>query len=953
MHSNNNWFERARSYDMPLFLQQRYSIEVNKHNKCLCPFHKDTKPSLSMKQKGGEWIFNCFVCDTKGDITKFVEYKEKVSPLDAVRIVLRHFGEDVSIGEEKKELSPEQKAEIEKNRIAAAKRKEAERKKEERARAAARAEMAKAAPVYAENLYTAFEQGNEEIIKQVEQKFPNIYNNLEVRDVYMGWSYEDDSLVLINRDLDGNVFNIKAERRKGIFKNWKFGAKFEEFDFPGKWISWRDATTRVFGLEFLNSDDNRVIICEGEKDAINLMLLGINALTLGGVTTSWDDYKEILRDKEVYIWFDNDYAGYLNAIKRYREIKEVAKNCQIVLFFKIGNFGNKYDISDYLVDEAISLKEDVYKKIIYSCFKPVNSVIAEIETYTGKDFTDLKEPEVIKEFKDCKADIIKAVKDVRGEKDEEVRLITFLSKQLESSTIKDELQKLINSLFPEKSEFLGHELSNLKQIVSFKKSLFTAYRQTHLFDMATELIRATKSEGYEFAKYREALYFWTGNYYYYLQDWEIKDFILQEFFPAAKIDFKKQTVETRNKILDNLYGWSISLEAWIDRKKRVINMSNGALIIRESGKITFRNHHDKKDCAMNMLDFEYDPKAKAPKWQAFLNRVLPDKLDQYALMEFIGYCFLPSHKFEKFLLMYGSTGANGKSVILDVIRDFFSRENTSSLELHRFEGHELDALKNKIINLGSEIESGGDMRKQFAALKNLTSTKDTLTVNPKNKDTYELYPEEKPKMAFATNKLIKSGADDGGVLRRMLLLQFKEEIRDDEKIRDLTERFRDERSGILNMAIAGLQRLIKQNGFSESEGRAKFMDEYKSDINPVRAYIKENIVKEPGVMIAKKFVYEHYKAWCEERGVNAYADRTFWSKFKEQFGDFEETRVKQDKYSHQALAKVPQFIKNVKFTLNGLTNFQIGNIDIDLTECNIDMESYKPIAPIIVEKIKK
>lgn len=939
---NRDWFEKARGYDMPSFLEQAYHIEVNRAKKCLCPFHNDTKPTLSLKEKGGEWIWKCFSCDAGGDITKFVEMYEKIEPLDAVKKILTHFGENIQTSVEAKTLNPKAQAALAQRAQEAEKRKQKKTAEDAANRKAARKEMEKAAPVYAENLYHAYEHGDQSIIDTVESKFPNIYEIPEIRDLYLGWDYDNESLCILNRDTQGEVYNIKAEYRKGIHKNWKFGATFNTFDFPGKWISWKDATAHVFGLDFLQGDDNRIFLCEGEKDAINLMLLGANALTLGGVTSSWEEHAEILRGKQVFIWFDHDKAGYVNAIRRYREICEIAKSVQAILFFKIGSFANKYDISDFIVDKNIVNKEQLFHSTIYSSFRITNQIIHEISEHLDKDLSEMKTPEKIKNFSECKTDIVSSVKDIRGQKDEEINLINHLSRELSQSTIKDDLQKLINSLFPENSEFLGSEISHLKKIIEFKKTILTNYRQTHVYDMVKEFARATESSGYSFAKYREALYFWTGNYFYAIRDWEIKDFIMHEFMSAGKIDFKKQTVKTRDEILSNVYGWAPSLEAWMETDKRVINMTNGALVIRSSGKFTFRDHHRKQDCAMNMLAFEYNPKAKAPKWQAFLNRVLPDTLDQYALMEFIGYCFLPSHMFEKFLLLYGGTGANGKSVVLEVIRDFFSKENVSSLELHRFEGHELDALKNKIINIGSEIESGGDMRKQFAALKNITATKDTLTVNPKNEKPYELYPEEKPKMAFATNKLIRSGADDGGVLRRMLLLHFNQEIKDDEKIRDLTERFSDEKSGILNMALQGLSRLIGHNGFSLSENRAKFMDEYKSDINPVRAYIKECIADEQGIMIAKKFIYKHYCDWCEEKGLKAYADRTFWSKFKEQ-KEFEETRPPAEKYTHDFLADRSSFIKNMKFVPNAVNTFHVGNNDIKISENNISMTAFVPV----------
>jgi len=938
MH-NDNWFEKARTYDLPLFLEQAYLMEVSRAKKCLCPFHEDTKPTLSLKEKGGEWIFRCFSCDATGDITKFVQMKENMNPLDAVKKVLLHHGANIEVGE-KKELTAAELEEIEQRAKEATDRKAAKAKEEKNLQKSARVQMAKGAGVYAQNLHDAYEQGNDEIIKTVEAKFPNVYNNTEIRDLYMGWDYENESLCLINRNVNGETYNIKTEKRKGYFEHWKFGATFKDYVFPGKWISWKHATAHVFGFDFMDNEDNRVVICEGEKDAINLLLLGINALTLGGVTTSWEEHKELLRGKNVFIWFDNDEAGYVNAIKKYKEIFEVTKNCQVIFFYKIGTFDNKYDISDYIADKSMVNKEQVFKSIIFSSFIPTNYVIYELEEYLDKDLTDFKEEEVLRDFSKCKSFISNAVKDVRGEKDEEVKLMLHLGKQLDSSRVKDDLQKLINSLFTEDSSFLGSELASLQKVIQFKKSMLTDYRQTHIYDMVKELERAAQSAGYSFAVYREVLYFWTGNYFYALEDWEIKSFIMKEYFSAAKIDFKKQTVKTRDEVLLNLYGWAQNLEAWVENEKRVINMTNGALIIRTSGKYTFRNHHKKQDCAMNMLDFAYDEEATAPKWKVFLNRVLPDQKDQDTLMEFIGYCLLPSHGYESFLYLYGSSGANGKSVVLAVIRDFFAKENISYLQLHNFEGHELETLRNKIINIGSEIESGGDMRKQMSVLKNMTSAEDSLTVNPKNEKQFTIHPEEKPKMVFAANKLVKSGVDDGGVQRRMLLLNFNQEIKDDEKIRDLPLRLRDEKPGILNMAIAGMARLIKNNGFSMSDSREKFMDEYKSNVNPVRAYMKECLVKDSGFMVAKKFVYAHYQSWCDEKGHKAYASPTFWGKFGEQV-EYEE--IRQRKYEHDLLPARHPFIKDFRFVPDVINEFEVGSMKLKVEDHNISQTVFLPV----------
>lgn len=62
----------------------RYSIsQLNKNNKTICPFHNDTKPSLSVKGQR----FKCFVCDAGGDAIDFVSHLYGLKPLDAAKMI--------------------------------------------------------------------------------------------------------------------------------------------------------------------------------------------------------------------------------------------------------------------------------------------------------------------------------------------------------------------------------------------------------------------------------------------------------------------------------------------------------------------------------------------------------------------------------------------------------------------------------------------------------------------------------------------------------------------------------------------------------------------------------------------------------------------------------------------------------------------------------------------------
>jgi len=906
-----NWFELAKTYDLEDFLEEAYGLEFRNH-KCLCPFHADRNPSMNVVVKKEPHYFHCVVCGAGGDIVKFVEKMDGLGPADAAKKVLLHYGVDVG-----KPMSADdaKKAEEEQRKRIALLQSQNEKKEKTLLTKKKKVikKMTSLAETLSNNLYEAFEHNNERVISETEERFRGIYNNLEIRNVCLGWDYDHDSLCIINREMQtGKTYNIKYYREKDKKGEYK----------TGKWISRYNSTTAVFGLDFIKST-GAVFLCEGEKDVINLLLLGLNAVTLGGASNSLDQddidgraFKEVLKNRDVIVWFDNDKAGYINTVSRVKELEEVCHTVRAVMFYYLGNFAEKYDVSDWLMDHDINLGSEVNDKIAYSCFVLHNGIIDEIierfswkkkELWMKKKLEESKHEEVILDFNSCAVEILKFTKNVRGEREEESKLISHLVTELKKSSIKEALQKTINSLFPENSGWLGAQIAEFEKIITFKKTLMTQYVQTHIRDIVTALLDAVGASGYEFATYRQVLYVWTGNFYYAVQRWEIESFVLQSFFTAAKVDYKKQTVHTRNEVIENIYGWARNLERYIDTDLRVINMLNGVLIIRKSGKFTFRNHHKKNDCAMNLLQFNYDKNATAPKWNKFLKRVVPEEGDRDAIEEFIGYCMLPSHKYESFLYLYGATGANGKSVILEVIRSFFSRENVSSLELHDFEGHKINTLVNKILNIGSEVNTGGDMRKAVAILKALTSTHDTVNVDPKNKDGFVLYPEEKPKCAFAANKKFKSGADDGGLMRRAVIISFDEEIRDDEKIRDLVERFEDEKSGILNLAMRGLERLVSNGHFTLSEKRADFMNEYKKEVNPVRAYVEDNLHKNNGLCVPKKLIYNHYKRWCDEMGHKANTNSTFWQKFRE-FHKVEEKRPGVNKFSSSYYGSRPTFI---------------------------------------------
>lgn len=865
------------------FMEQA-GVKFSTNLKYHCPFHGDDKnASGSIKQTSNGAFFNCFTCANGGDIIKFAELFYGLEPLNAANKVANFLGLENNYKDD--EESKQKQEELIKKQKELTQKKSIEEEKKYK---------------------NTLEKLKNEALELVEPQYEEL-NDFHFKSPtfkayqndFLGYSNTHSSIAIIIKDEQGIVRNIKY---KSKFK-WE-GNNYSYNRMPGKWIGEFNTRAYPFPIKyFLEHDKDSVIICEGEKDALNLLSYNINCLTLGGVTAKWEQYKHLLKDKIVYIWFDHDKAGYIEAIKKYNELKDIASDIYIVLFYKLNpNLPSKYDISDFIADNMPNLiNKSIYDLITFSSFKLTNELIIELGEMLDENLDNFLIIEEQKTFIEIKKEILKQdnkdnyinITPVKGEIDDShmdyviQNFKGFIknNKELYDDLKKDFFKKML--IHDEKDDKKIDECLNvIDKLATIQQTLRTNYRQTHISDMVESFNITIKKLGYMLAESRGELFLWNGCYFMKIESRAFKKFLYAQWMSAAKVDKKKIAIRNVEEMYDNILAGGLNIDE--ERKKqflkdkRVINLLNGSIVITKNGKVTFVKNHNKNLCATNILNFEYEPNALCPKWNKFLNNIMENRNDQATLMEFIGYCFLPSHDFESFLFLYGKSGSNGKSVILDVLRGFFGDDNVSSLQLQQFEGHQLHGITNKILNIGSEIDKLSLDRGQLSTLKALVSPQDTLQINPKNNDPYILLPHEKPKLAFAGNNKPKGGMDDA-VFRRMLLISFDKEIKDNEKIRGLSKRFNDELSGIFNMALKGLERLIKNGKFTKSDKMLSELEEYKEQVNPVRAFIREMLIEDKHYAVANTYLYAVYKAWMYENGnKGVMTSQTFLQRLKEE-----------------------------------------------------------------------
>jgi putative DNA primase/helicase len=89
---------------------------------------------------------------------------------------------------------------------------------------------------------------------------------------------------------------------------------------------------------------------------------------------------------------------------------------------------------------------------------------------------------------------------------------------------------------------------------------------------------------------------------------------------------------------------------------------------------------------------------------------------------------------------------------------------------------------------------------------------------------------------------------------------------------------------LIQVALDGLKRVLKNNGFSVSDKVQEEIQKYNEKNNPVIGFVKDleldvDIINQP-----TKDVYTRYKIYCDDNGLTQLAQNMFSEQLKKEFG---------------------------------------------------------------------
>lgn len=284
----------------------------------------------------------------------------------------------------------------------------------------------------------------------------------------------------------------------------------------------------------------------------------------------------------------------------------------------------------------------------------------------------------------------------------------------------------------------------------------------------------------------------------------------------------------------------------------------------------------------NKIDWDYNPNAYSELADTVLNRIsCNDREVRLLLEECIGYCFYRRNERGKAFILTGAK-SNGKSTFLDCIKTILGADNISALELKELGDRFSSAMMfGKLANLSDDIADDFLQGSQISTFKKVV-TGNRIKAERKGQDPFEFEPYVK--IIASANDIPRTKDRTGAVLRRLVIIPFNASFEPllpdgtpnpnyDSEIKyklfeqDCIEYF-------IKVGIEGLQRVIKNDRFTEPQVVTEALKGYEEENNPIIGFLEQTeldeIENEP-----TPDVYRLYQVFCAENGMNPMGAKEF------------------------------------------------------------------------------
>lgn len=310
-----------------------------------------------------------------------------------------------------------------------------------------------------------------------------------------------------------------------------------------------------------------------------------------------------------------------------------------------------------------------------------------------------------------------------------------------------------------------------------------------------------------------------------------------------------------------------------DRNPMLLNVDNGTIDL-DSGKFERFNPDDMITITAPVT---FVREATSTIWARFLEQVLPDPTTRDFIQAAVGYSLTGYTREDKLFMLHGS-GRNGKTTFLGTILNMlggYGAQASSKILVAKRDGgpsNELFVLIGKRFVTASET---GETHKLDEELIKQITGGDRISINPKYMSQIEFTPTWKT--WFSTNHVPIIAGTDTAIWSRIVKIPFSVTLsgsRCDPALKPLLFGSREERSGILNWALEGVE-MWKESGLEFSQEIMDSTKFYRASQDLTGQFLAECCQIHPNLMIAKSKLYDVYFNFCRKmndkpKGKNAF-----------------------------------------------------------------------------------
>jgi putative DNA primase/helicase len=319
------------------------------------------------------------------------------------------------------------------------------------------------------------------------------------------------------------------------------------------------------------------------------------------------------------------------------------------------------------------------------------------------------------------------------------------------------------------------------------------------------------------------------------------------------------TISAVEKIARSDPKHASSAEEW-DADTWALNTPGGVVDLR-----TGRMREHRRDDRMTKVSTA-TPKGDCPTWHGFLADVTGGDADLIAYLQLmVGYCLTGITSEHALFFLYG-TGANGKSVFVNVITtilgDYAANAPMDTFMDARNDRHPTDLAGLRGARFVSSIETEQGRRWNESKVKAITGG-DKVSARFMRQDFFEYVPQFK--LVIAGNHKPSIRNVDEAMKRRLHLIPFTVTIPPEKRDGRLTDKLLKERDGILAWAVEGCSRW-QQQGLKPPASVVSATEEYFEAEDALGQWIEERCLLAKTSREGVSDLFSDWREWAERAG---------------------------------------------------------------------------------------